>query len=118
MDALIDAKTRAISVLDESNKAKNAAYGIDNTQSATSAFISNLIGQKIQAGTSSIGPLINSATTFISGASSGLTGAFASKLGPLSSLAGGLSGGSGEKTQLLQPEHRNENGTREKTTKN
>ncbi|XP_043286722.1 peroxidase-like protein 2 [Venturia canescens] len=95
LDALIDAKTRAITVLDESNKAKNAAYGIDNTQSATGAFISNLIGQKIQAGTASIGPLINSATTFISGAKSGLTGAFASKLGPLTSIVGGLSAGSG-----------------------
>ncbi|XP_012287952.1 glycine, alanine and asparagine-rich protein [Orussus abietinus] len=93
LDAFLDAKTRALVVLDESNKAKNAAFGIDSSQSATSQFISNLISQKIQAGTASIGPLINGATTFISGASSGLAGAFASKFAPLSALSGGASAG-------------------------
>ena len=93
LDAFLDAKTKALSVLDESNKAKNAIYGIDNTQSATSQFISNLISQKIQAGSASIGPVINSATTFFTSAKSGLSGALASKLAPLSSLSGGLSNG-------------------------
>ncbi|KAI4501380.1 hypothetical protein M0802_003753 [Mischocyttarus mexicanus] len=95
LDALLDAKTRALTVLDESNKAKNAAYGIDNTQSATGQFISNLISQKIQAGTASIGPVINSASTFINSAGSGLSSAFVSKLAPLSSIISGLSGSSG-----------------------
>ena len=99
MDAFLEAKTKALTVLDESNKAKNAAYGIDNTQSATSQFITNLISQKIQAGTASIGPAINSATTFFTSAKSGIAGAFASKFAPLSSLSGGLSGGSG--TEIL-----------------
>lgn len=80
-------------MLDESNKAKNAAFGIDNSQSATSQFIGNLVSQKIQAGTASIGPVISSASTFFNSAKSGLTNAFVSKLAPLSSIAGGLSGG-------------------------
>lgn len=82
-----------MAVLDESNKAKNAAFGIDNSQSATSQFIGNLVSQKIQAGTASIGPVISSASTFFNSAKSGLTNAFVSKLAPLSSIAGGLSGG-------------------------
>ncbi|KAF7401009.1 hypothetical protein HZH66_006193 [Vespula vulgaris] len=93
LDAFLDAKTKALAVLDESNKAKNAAFGIDNSQSATSQFIGNLVSQKIQAGTASIGPVISSASTFFNSAKSGLTNAFVSKLAPLSSIAGGLSGG-------------------------
>ncbi|KAG7198389.1 hypothetical protein KM043_005780 [Ampulex compressa] len=93
LDSFLDSKTRALNVLDESNRAKNAAFGIDNTQSATGQFISNLVSQKIQATTGSIGPIINSATTLLSGASNGLSGAFVSKLAPLSSIVGGLSGG-------------------------
>ncbi|XP_014601540.1 PREDICTED: P17/29C-like protein DDB_G0287399 [Polistes canadensis] len=95
LDAFLDAKTRALTVLEDSNKAKNAAFGIDNTQSATGQFISNLISQKIKAGTASIGPVINSASTFINSAGSGLTSAFVSKLAPLSSIVSGLSSSSG-----------------------
>ncbi|XP_066592126.1 keratin, type II cytoskeletal 1 [Prorops nasuta] len=105
LDAFLDAKTKALGVLDESNKAKNAAFGIDSSQSATGQFISNLISQKIAAGTASIGPIINSATTFASSASSGLAGAFASKFAPLSSLSGGAgsagAGGSGGPSGVL-----------------
>lgn len=93
MDSFIDSKTKAIAVLDESNKAKNAAFGIDNKHSATSDFLSHLVSQKIQAATGSIGPIINSATTFFSGASAGITKALTSKIAPLSSIIGGLSGG-------------------------
>ncbi|KAH0955315.1 hypothetical protein HN011_003521 [Eciton burchellii] len=93
LDTFLDAKTRALTVLDESNRAKNAAFGIDNNQSATSQFLSNLLSQKIQGATNSIGPLINSATAFASTASAGLQNTLASKLAPLSSLSGGLSGG-------------------------
>ncbi|XP_057326904.1 uncharacterized protein LOC130668573 [Microplitis mediator] len=96
LDSFLDAKTKALGVLDESNKAKNAIYGIDPKQSATKEFISDIIGKKIQAGTAGIGPLINSATTFISTKSQGLVGALTSKFAPLSSLSGGLSGGSGD----------------------
>ncbi|XP_034936909.1 keratin, type I cytoskeletal 9-like isoform X2 [Chelonus insularis] len=95
IDSLLDAKTKALGVLDESNKAKNAIYGIDPNQSATGAFISDILGKKLQASTAGIGPLINSATTFISSKGQGLFGALTSKIGPLSSLSGGLSGGSG-----------------------
>lgn len=95
LDAFLDAKTKAIGVLDQSNKAKNAIYGIDNTSSATNAFLTDIIGKKIQAGTASIGPLINSATTFISASGQGLVGAITSKFAPLSALSGGLSQGSG-----------------------
>lgn len=95
MDTFLDSKTKALIVLDESNKAKNAAFGIDNKHSATSEFLNHLVSQKIQAATGSIGPIINSATTFFSGASSGLTKALVSKFAPLSSLSGGLSGGAG-----------------------
>jgi hypothetical protein len=94
LDSFLDAKTRALAVLDESNKAKNAAFGIDPNQSATSQFISNLVSQKIRAATGSIGPLISGATTLVSGAASGLTNTLATKIAPLSSLSGGsLSGG-------------------------
>ncbi|XP_011167147.1 putative lysozyme-like protein isoform X2 [Solenopsis invicta] len=96
VDSFIDSKTKAISVLDESNKAKNQAFGIDSKQSATSEFLNKLLSQKIQAATGSIGPIINSATTFFSGASAGITKALAGKLGPLSSLSGGAGGGGGE----------------------
>uniref|UniRef100_A0A0C9R9M7 Uncharacterized protein n=1 Tax=Fopius arisanus TaxID=64838 RepID=A0A0C9R9M7_9HYME len=94
LDSFLDAKTKALSVLDESNKAKNAIYGIDNTQSATSAFVSDIFGKKIQAASAGIGPLINSATTLVSSAAQGLVGAVAQKVAPLSSIVGGLSGGS------------------------
>lgn len=76
---------------------KNAAYGIDASQSATSKFINELIAAKIQSATGSIGPVINSATTFLSGAKNGLAGAFASKLAPLSSLSTGLVAGTASK---------------------
>ncbi|XP_024871641.1 keratin, type I cytoskeletal 10-like isoform X1 [Temnothorax curvispinosus] len=95
VDSFIDSKTKALSVLDESNKAKNAVFGIDNKHSATSEFLSKLVNQKIQAATGSIGPIINSATTFFSGASAGISKALAGKIAPLSSLSGGLSGGAG-----------------------
>ncbi|XP_063987305.1 uncharacterized protein LOC135167732 [Diachasmimorpha longicaudata] len=95
LDSFLDAKTKALTVLDESNKAKNAIYGIDNTQSATSAFVSDILGKKIQAASAGIGPLINSATTFVSSAAQGIVGAVAQKVAPLSSIVGGLSGGSG-----------------------
>lgn len=97
----MDAKTKAIAVLDNSNKAKNAIYGIDNTSSATNAFIGDLIGKKIQAGTASIGPLINSATTFITTKGQGLVGAITSKFAPLSALSGGLSQGNWKNPNLM-----------------
>ncbi|XP_076235864.1 LOW QUALITY PROTEIN: uncharacterized protein LOC143180189 [Calliopsis andreniformis] len=97
LDSFLDSKTKALSVLDESNKAKNAAFGIDTSQSATSKFINELVAAKIQAATGSIGPVINSATTFLSGAKAGLAGAFASKLAPLSSLSSGLVAGTAGK---------------------
>ncbi|XP_046742840.1 keratin, type I cytoskeletal 10 [Diprion similis] len=93
LDSFLDAKTNALAALDEGNKAKNAAFGIDNTQSATGQFISNLISQKIQAGTASIGPLISGATAFFSTASNGIGNAVASKIGPLSSLVNTFSSG-------------------------
>lgn len=80
-------------MLDESNKAKNAIYGIDNTQSATSAFVSDILGKHIQAASAGIGPLINSATTFVSAKAQGLVGAVTKAVAPLSSIVGGLSGG-------------------------
>ncbi|XP_011268230.1 putative lysozyme-like protein [Camponotus floridanus] len=92
-NSLLDSKIRALDALEEANKAKNAIYGIDPNKSATAEFVNKLVSQKIQAASSSIGPLINGATTFFSGASSGLTNAFVSKFAPLSSLSGGLSGG-------------------------
>lgn len=95
MDSFLDAKTKALGALDESNKVKNAAFGIDGSQSATGQFLSNYFSQKTQAGSGAIGPLLTGATTFVSAASSGLTGALANSLAPLSSLSGGLSGGSG-----------------------
>lgn len=103
MDSFIDSKTKALSVLDESNKAKNAAFGIDPKHSATSEFLSHLVSQKVQAATGSIGPIINSATTFFSGASAGISKALASKIGSLSSISGGASGGtdSGARNVLI-----------------
>ncbi|KYN35383.1 hypothetical protein ALC56_10218 [Trachymyrmex septentrionalis] len=95
VDSFIDSKTKALAVLDESNKEKNAVFGIDNKHSATSEFLNKLVSQKIKAATGSIGPLINSATTLFSGASAGISKALVSKIAPLSSLSGGLSGGSG-----------------------
>ncbi|XP_011701169.1 PREDICTED: keratin, type II cytoskeletal 1 isoform X2 [Wasmannia auropunctata] len=95
VDSFIDSKTKALSVLDESNKAKNAAFGIDPKHSATSEFLNKLLSQKVQAATGSIGPIINSAATFFSGASAGITKALAGKIAPLSSLSGGASGGDG-----------------------
>ncbi|KAM0727604.1 hypothetical protein ACS0PU_005853 [Formica fusca] len=95
VDSLLDSKIRALDVLDESNKAKNAIYGIDPTKSRTSEFINDLVSKKIQSATGSIGPLINGASTLFSGASAGFSNALVSKFAPLSSLSGGLSGGSG-----------------------
>ena len=95
MDSFIDSKTKALAVLDESNKEKNAVFGIDNKHSATSEFLNKLVSQKLKAASGSIGPLINSATTLFSGASAGISKALVSKIAPLSSLSGGLSGGSG-----------------------
>ncbi|KAK0096829.1 hypothetical protein PV326_004229 [Microctonus aethiopoides] len=94
LDSFLDAKTKALGALDESNKAKNAIYGIDNKGSATSEFLGDLFSKKIQASTASIGPLINSATTFVTAKGQGLVGALTSKLAPLSSLSAGASGGS------------------------
>lgn len=93
LDAFLDAKTKALAVLDEGNKAKNVAYEIDNTKSATSEFINKFIAQKIKATTGSVGPIINAGTTFLTSAKQGIAGAFVSKFAPLSSLAGGLAGG-------------------------
>lgn len=91
LDSLIDAKTKALSDLDEANKVKNRAYGIDVNKSATSRFISELVNAKIQSATGSIGPVVNTAQNFFSNTKSGLTNAFVSKLAPLSSIATGLS---------------------------
>lgn len=93
MDAFIEAKTKALHVLDEANKAKNHAYGIDNKHSATAEFLSKLISAKIQASSGSVGPVVNSATTFLTSAKSGVTGALVNKFAPLSSLSSGLVGG-------------------------
>ncbi|XP_050447067.1 uncharacterized protein LOC126849357 [Cataglyphis hispanica] len=95
VDSLLDSKIKAIDVLEESNRAKNAIYGIDASKSRTTEFVNDLVSKKIQSATSSIGPIINSATTLFSGASAGLSNAFVSKFAPLSSLSGGLSGGAG-----------------------
>ncbi|XP_076641261.1 uncharacterized protein LOC143352549 [Halictus rubicundus] len=97
LDTFIDSKTKALAVLDESNKAKNAAFGIDPHHSATSKFISELIASKIQAASGSIGPVVNSASTFLTSAKTGLAGAFASKLAPLSSIATGVAAGTAGK---------------------
>lgn len=91
----MDSKTKALEILDDSNRAKNAAFGIDPHQSATTQFISNLVSQKIRAATGSIGPVINSATALLSGKAAGLSNSLVSKIAPLSSLSGGLSGGAG-----------------------
>ncbi|XP_033187835.1 uncharacterized protein LOC117155688 isoform X1 [Bombus vancouverensis nearcticus] len=91
LDSFIDAKTKALGTLDEANKVKNAAYGIDNKYSATSKFISDLVASKLKAASGSIGPVLNSAQTFVSSFKHGLAGATASKLQPLAALAGGLS---------------------------
>ncbi|XP_076303716.1 uncharacterized protein LOC143221933 [Lasioglossum baleicum] len=99
LDTFIDSKTKALAVLDESNKAKNAAFGIDPHHSATSKFISELIASKIQAASGSIGPVVNSASTFLTSAKTGLAGAFASKLAPLSSIATGVAAGTAGKLE-------------------
>ncbi|XP_071862677.1 uncharacterized protein isoform X2 [Bombus fervidus] len=91
LDSFIDAKTKALGTLDEANKVKNAAYGIDNKHSATSKFISDLFASKLKAASGSIGPVLNSAQTFVSSFKHGLAGATASKLQPLAAIAGGLS---------------------------
>lgn len=91
LDSFIDAKTKALGTLDEANKVKNAAYGIDNKYSATSKFISDLAASKLKAASGSIGPVLNSAQTFVSSFKHGLAGATASKLQPLAAIAGGLS---------------------------
>ncbi|XP_033337507.1 uncharacterized protein LOC117226857 [Megalopta genalis] len=98
LDTFIDSKTKALAVLDESNKAKNAAFGIDPHQSATSKFLSELIASKIQAASGSIGPVVNSASTFLTSAKTGLAGAFASKLAPLGAIASGVAAGTAGKT--------------------
>lgn len=87
-------------MLDESNKVKNLAYGIDAKHSATTKFINDLVAAKIQAASGSIGPVINSATTFLASAKNGLAGAFASKLAPLSALSGGLAHGTAVKADV------------------
>lgn len=91
LDSLIDAKTKALTDLDETNKIKNKAYGIDVNKSATSKFIGELVNAKIQSATGSIGPVVSTAQNFFSNTKSGLTNAFVSKLAPLSSIATGLS---------------------------
>lgn len=105
MDAFLEAKTKALSVLDDSNKAKNAAYDIDPSKSATSEFINKFLAQKVKASSTGVGPLFNAGSTFLSSAKQGLTGAFISKFAPLSSLsgglAGGLSGGSGNEIYII-----------------
>jgi hypothetical protein len=93
LDAFLDAKTKALTVLDEGNKAKNAAFDIDVSRSATGEFLSKYVASKLKATTGSVGPLLNAGTTFLSSAKQGIAGAFASKFAPLSSLSGGLSGG-------------------------
>ncbi|CAL7936914.1 unnamed protein product [Xylocopa violacea] len=97
LDSFLDAKTKALTTLDEANKVKNAAFGIDAHHSATSKFINDLVAAKIQAASGSIGPVVNSAQTLLASAKTGLTGAFISKLAPLSSIVSGLSSGSAAK---------------------
>ncbi|KAJ8679330.1 hypothetical protein QAD02_015117 [Eretmocerus hayati] len=93
LDAFLDAKTKSLVILDESNKAKNAAFDIDPNQSATGEFITKVLGQKAKAASNSIGPLVNAGSTFLSTAKQGIAGAFISKFAPLSSLSSGLAGG-------------------------
>ncbi|KAK9297080.1 hypothetical protein QLX08_009097 [Tetragonisca angustula] len=99
LDSFLDSKTKALSALDEANKVKNAAYGIDAKHSATSKFINELVSAKIKAASGSIGPVLNSAQTLLSGAKQGLAGAVVSKLAPLSSIAQGLSSPSSSKPE-------------------
>ncbi|KAK1131088.1 hypothetical protein K0M31_017385 [Melipona bicolor] len=99
LDSFLDSKTKALSALDEANKVKNAAYGIDTKHSATSKFIGELTASKIKAATGSIGPVLNSAQTFLSSAKQGLAGTVVSKLGPLSTIAQGLSSMSSSKPE-------------------
>ncbi|CAK9804717.1 hypothetical protein ANTQUA_LOCUS4206 [Anthophora quadrimaculata] len=99
LDSFLDSKTKALGALDEANKVKNAAYGIDGKHSATTKFISDLVAAKLQATTGSIGPVINSAQTFLASAKNGFAGAVVSKLAPLSSIAGGLSAGTVAKAE-------------------
>ncbi|XP_017766352.1 PREDICTED: uncharacterized protein LOC108555288 [Eufriesea mexicana] len=93
LDSFIDSKTKALIALEDANKVKNAAYGIDTKHSATGKFISDLVAAKIQAASGSIGPVIHSAQTLIAGTKSGLADAALSKLAPLSSIATGVSAG-------------------------
>ncbi|XP_011494366.1 PREDICTED: keratin, type II cytoskeletal 2 epidermal [Ceratosolen solmsi marchali] len=93
LDAFLDAKTKALTILDEGNRAKNVAFNIDGSRSATSEFIGKYIAAKLKGSTGSVGPLLNAGTTFLSSAKQGIAGAFASKFAPLSALSGGLSGG-------------------------
>ncbi|XP_076303154.1 uncharacterized protein LOC143221653 [Lasioglossum baleicum] len=97
LDSFIDAKTKALIALEDANRVKNAAYGIDAKHSATSKFISELVAAKIQAASGSIGPVIHSAQTLIAGTKSGLADAVVSKLAPLSSIATGVSAGVAER---------------------
>ncbi|KOC71301.1 hypothetical protein WH47_00058 [Habropoda laboriosa] len=99
LDSFLDSKTKALGALDEANKAKNVAYGIDAKHSATTKFISDLVAAKLQATSGSIGPVIHSAQTFLTGAKNGLAGAVISKFAPLSSLSGGLSAGTAAKVE-------------------
>ncbi|KAF3420354.1 LOW QUALITY PROTEIN: hypothetical protein E2986_12559, partial [Frieseomelitta varia] len=105
LDSFIDSKTKALSALDEANKVKNAAYGIDTKYSATSKFINELVAAKIKAASGSIGPVLNSAQTFLSSAKQGLAGAVVSKLAPLSSIAQGLSSASSSNSESHDHDH-------------
>lgn len=105
LDSFLDAKTHALGALDDANRVKNAAFGIDNTHSATSKFINDFVASKIQAATGSIGPVINGAQAFFATAKNGLTGAVASKLASLSSLSSGLSAGVAGKADVLSAGH-------------
>ncbi|CAD1476566.1 unnamed protein product [Heterotrigona itama] len=97
LDSFLDSKTKALSALDEANKVKNAAYGIDTKHSATTKFINELVASKVKAASGSIGPVLHSAQTFLSSAKQGLTGAVVSKFAPLSSIAQGLASASASK---------------------
>lgn len=105
LDSFLDSKTKALSALDEANKVKNAAYGIDTKHSATSKFINELVAAKIKAASGSIGPVLNSAQTFLSSAKQGLAGAVVSKFAPLSSIAHGLSSASSSKPESHDHDH-------------
>ena len=97
LDSFLDSNIKTLTALDEANKVKNAAYGIDAKHSATSQFINELIAAKVKSASGSIGPVLNSAQTFLSSAKQGLTGAVVSKFASLSSLSQGLSSPSASK---------------------